>query len=979
MSRLPNNTIPALIIIILTILSVSPPRSYALNSTVVLPENLDGRHIGKEVEYYVDTTHRLAIDEISSDRVSPKFTKSESIKIVNSGDRSIWLKIRVRNDSGGELEWYLENDFVFADELIFYYPGENGRFKSIAYVDTPAREREVNSVTFIFPVRTPPGETVYFLRQYHSAWTSLVPRMWSPKNLMTKLMTVDVLQGMFYGILAIMFLYNLFIFVSVREKSYFYYLLLIVGLSSIHMTLDGTGFNYVWDNLSVILRRSHSLFFYIGLIPGLLFLKAYLQTKEKTPFIDTQINALVAFGSIMIVESVILEPVSQPEYHTVILNVFILIVCLYNIAVPILYVKRGSRSAIFYLIAVFLPVLGGLFPVTFIIGLLPSFFINDFSFKLGSVGMLALFSFGLADRINTMKNELADLNANLEKKVERRTGELQQAYSKLQELDRLKTDFFANISHELRTPLTLIISPVESVLRNHTPGKVDESFLHKLYNNAGRLLSLINNLLDFSKMESGRMALHPVRTDIARQLELSVANLHSGATARGQTISFIDTTNGLTAFVDRGLFEKAVYNLLGNAMKFTPQGGRITVKLAAHDDSFTVEFNDTGIGIPADQHALIFERFSQVDSSSSRRYEGTGIGLSLTREIARLHGGDVSVESEPGKGSTFYLTIPIGSEAAADGTDMADAPGDEEERNSGTESGSCKDIIHFRSDPGSGTDPSHNQRVSLADETIPCVLLVDDNEEMLTFLSDIVSHKYRFLTAENGKTALALLKSLDDPPDIIVSDIMMPEMDGYEFTKRIREEKGYEGIPVILLTARADIAMKIEGFEKGATDYIVKPFNSSEFLARIKAQLELKSLRDRLIRTTADLYKRLEEKTGGASPISSSTEDKVAQVEEFIRSNFTADLSREGMAAAVGISADHLSRAFNQITGKRIDEYINGLRVEKAKQMLEETHDTITRIAFNVGFENLRTFNKTFLKLAGMTPSEWRRSRPARK
>ncbi len=568
-----------------------------------------------------------------------------------------------------------------------------------------------------------------------------------------------------------------------------------------------------------------------------------------------------------------------------------------------------------------------------------------------------------------------ELSGSLERKVEHRTRELAKANENLKYLDRAKSVFFSNVSHELRTPLTLILSPVESILQGGYPGKVDEDFFRKLYNNGRRLLGLINNLLDFSKIEAGRMVLRLKMVDVSKELGLCVANVHSGAISKGLSIEYADNSGGLVASLDRELFIRAVYNLLGNAIKFTPEGGRIDVVLSASDGLYTVAFHDTGIGISPEKHEMIFDRFAQADSTSSRKYEGTGIGLSLTREIARLHGGDVTVESQMGKGSTFYLTLPVRVSESEALSDRDDVP--REEYVSAAPADITVEGIPAVSAGGEQESCGSLSEEGAAGDGEPLLLIVEDNRDMRSFIAEIVRNEYRVLTAQHGKEALEKLDSLEEPPDLIVSDVMMPEMDGYELTKRVREDARYEGIPIILLTAKAETSMKLEGFGRGATDYVVKPFNAGELLARMKAQLELKALRDRLVKANAALYRKLQEQTAGkpAASVSASAEEKVAHVEEFIRENYTSDLSREGLAAAVGLSSDHLSRAFNKVTGKRIDEYINELRVEEARRRLRETEETIISIAFDVGFENVRTFNKVFGKIAGMTPSEWRKNK----
>lgn len=422
------------------------------------------------------------------------------------------------------------------------------------------------------------------------------------------------------------------------------------------------------------------------------------------------------------------------------------------------------------------------------------------------------------------------------------------AEQRLKELDKAKTNFFANISHELRTPLTLISSPMESLLSGEYGEKLgyDHPMFESVYRNSLRLLKLINSLLDFSKMDAGRMGLKPKKTNISALLRFYKETIESAAKSRGLTVDYIDHTDGLVAFVDRDLLEKAVFNLLSNALKFTAAGGSITIVLDEQPDNrFAIAINDTGIGIPEDKLGAIFERFVQVDGSSSRKYEGTGIGLAFVKEIAGHMGGFINAKSREGQGSSFVLCLPSGKQ----GQETL-----EEE---------VEDIDEVKSFLMADLEAS---KASLVENTLssktqasPLVLVVDDNKDLLDFISSIVAKEYRIETAVNGR--LGLDKALKLRPDIIVSDVMMPEMDGYQLAREVKHSEALSGVPIILLTAKADISMKIEGLERGADDYLSKPFNSRELLARIKALLEMKKLRDILAEKKGLLEALVKEQT----------------------------------------------------------------------------------------------------------------------
>ncbi len=569
--------------------------------------------------------------------------------------------------------------------------------------------------------------------------------------------------------------------------------------------------------------------------------------------------------------------------------------------------------------------------------------------------------------------ENANLYNTMEETVVRRTGELEEANEKLKELDRVKTNFFTNISHEFRTPLTMILAPIQSVLQGDlSESKIDREFFNNLHKNGVKLLKLINNLLDFSKIEAGKMKAVKKSCEISKLVQFYASSFEPGARRKGIEIEFNDQSGGAVAAIDSDLFEKAVSNVISNAVKFTPEGGKVAISLSTGNENRCIlKISDTGIGIPDEMHASIFERFSQVDTTTTRKYDGTGLGLSLAHEIMKLHNGAISVESKINRGSTFTLSLPL-----CDGNDIKLLQGEEFIRQDNDQC-SPENV-----DARNQSIPSKDQEKSLNNEETKNIsgktlLLVEDNKDMLEFLSGILKDKYHIIKSSNGKKAFDYLASGKLLPDLILADIMMPEMDGYELTGRVRSDPHFKGIPIILLTARAEQQMKVDGLEKGAVDYITKPFNGSELLARIKAQIELKSMRDKLQRSNNQLYKQLKNATGKyiSKNLTDDTEKKLDVIIEFLHENYEADLSRHDLANAVDMSPDHLGRSFKLHTGKKINDYINEIRVREAGKRLAETDDDIILIAFNVGFESLRTFNRVFMKLNNITPTEYRKKR----
>lgn len=544
---------------------------------------------------------------------------------------------------------------------------------------------------------------------------------------------------------------------------------------------------------------------------------------------------------------------------------------------------------------------------------------------------------------------------NRERIIKEKTDALEKANEKLLELDRLKTEFYTNITHELRTPLTLIKSQVEAIIQGHFGHLIKKSsnIFNSVNRNANLLSKLINNFLDFSKIESGKMNISLEKIDVSNFFKYIISNIESAAHSKNLTCEFIDETQDLDIHLDQNLFEKAIYNLLSNAIKFTPSGGHIDLILDEDENNILISVKDTGIGIAGENQEMIFERFRQIDSSSNRKYEGTGIGLSLTKEIVHLHKGEIKVTSSPDRGSTFTIILPkdigVMSQKATNGNKPIELLGMTQP--------------HFL-DKKLSVIKSEDDAKSHTKNSSFTVLIVEDNNDLCSFLKSIIILKHNVYTAKNGIEALSELKHQE--VDLVVSDIMMPEMDGLELLKNIRLNKELSWLPVIMLTARADFPMKMMGFSHGANDYIIKPFQPDELLARIHSQLSLVSLRRE--------YK-LSLKNTNEKKLTDKTIVAIEKVKNYIQSNYSDSISRENLASVVDMSSDHLSRMFKKHTGKKISDFVNELRVESILGELESSGRKIVDIAFEAGFENLSSFNRVFKKIKGMTPSEYRKKK----
>jgi signal transduction histidine kinase/ligand-binding sensor domain-containing protein/DNA-binding response OmpR family regulator len=524
--------------------------------------------------------------------------------------------------------------------------------------------------------------------------------------------------------------------------------------------------------------------------------------------------------------------------------------------------------------------------------------------------------------------------------VQHQRREAERAYM----LDQLKTKFFTNVSHEFRTPLTLVISPLDRIIRQLDEGEL-KGQLNLVQRNAKRLLNLVNQLLDFRKMEVQEVKLHPSIGDIisfVRDISLSFMDI---AEKKGIQLAFSSNVDSLEIHFDKDKIEKILFNLLSNAFKYTHDNGMVSINMVYHppvnaegDGTLAIEVQDTGIGIPADQHEKIFERFFQTDVPESMVNQGTGIGLAITKEFVRLHNGVITVNSEPEKGSCFTVLLPakkICEPSARTATIPSPAEISEEPT---LEDGKSKDKKKT-------------------------IVIVEDNEDLRFYLKDNLKGQYHVEEAVNGKQGWEKIKQLN--PDLVVSDIMMPVMDGVELARKIKNETLTAHIPVILLTAMGSEDRQLEGLKAGVNDYITKPFTFEILASRIRNLLAQQKL----------LQKRFQkqiEVNPGEVTITPVDEKFLKQALELVEKNMdNAEFSIEDFSRDMYMNRVTLYRKILSITGKTPIEFVRCIRLKRAAQLLEKSGMSIAEIAYEVGFNSPKIFTKAFKEEFGTTPSQY--------
>ena len=565
---------------------------------------------------------------------------------------------------------------------------------------------------------------------------------------------------------------------------------------------------------------------------------------------------------------------------------------------------------------------------------------------------------------------------------------------KLQELDRMKSRFFANISHEFRTPLTLILGPLEKYLYE-TENKTDQQNFTLMQRNAQRLLKLINELLDLSKLESGQMKLRANQLDIVQHLKNCLAFFESIADSKKIHLEFKTEHESLLGFFDVEKLQKIFVNLISNAIKFTEEGGEVLVVVnlllnnipqnppskgdlkdsplkggkvegilpfkgdkggCTSTQIVKIKISDTGIGIPKDRLSQIFNRFYQVGDSQAG--EGSGIGLALTKELVDLHHGAIDVESEEGQGTTITVQFPLGEDHLKP-EELLETPEQPPEI----------DTINFPDPTSPSTEfktISIEQPATSIQQSIT-ILIIEDNTDMRGFVRQNLESDYKVLEAGDGEQGINI--AFETIPDLIISDVMMPKMNGFKVCQILKTDERTSHIPVILLTAKAEAENKIEGLETGADDYLLKPFYPKMLKIRIQNLLELRrKLRQRFSNITMVKPNDLD--------ITSVDKKFLQRLLNIIESHLSEEtFGVEELCKEIGMSSPSLWRKIHGLFNKNPNQFIRSIRLQHARQMLEKNAGNIAEICFAVGFSNPSYFARCFQEQYGKPPSYFKKKK----
>ena len=745
-----------------------------------------------------------------------------------------------------------------------------------------------------------------------------------------------------FGVTFIIFLYHLLQFIYLKQRIFFWFsvwLLFCMLTQAMTVGLLLESFSSFKFPLWMIISNGILYTFWF-------FGRSFINSREKFPVLDKFILALAIIACIEIICTVLYIILFDVEPVFIRIGVHYKLVVGYSIASLILSIiltlKKDLLARYFGFGAIIISlafIVGGLWTEGIII---PP--IDPFAW--GIFLQIIIYSFGIAYR----QQRLTHIAHEEKLAAERSVAEME----RIQEIDEIKTRFFANISHEFRTPLTLISGPLADVAKqgsqtDEAPTSVSISQKHfsLIQKNTQRLQTLVDQLLDLSKIENGKISLTLMQGGVIKFIRSLVFSFESMAERKNITLSTVFPDEVYNAFYDRDKLEKIVTNVLSNAFKYTPSGGAVQVQLGHDQEYLFLEISDTGEGIETEDIHRIFERFYRVEGSEER---GSGIGLALTKELVDLHRGQIEVSSKRGVGTTFNIRLPITLAGLPKSISVGSTDNGQDVLS--TPALALENDALVSSENGSTT----------VEREQPLVLVVEDNEDLREYITDILTPFHRIITASNGLQGERM--AFEHIPDIVITDVMMPKKDGYELCHSLKKNTKTSHIPIIMLTAKAGKTNKMEGLTQGADVYLTKPFDAEELRLRIR---NLVSARKRIW----EHFKALDMLLIDDLEVSSVEDQFLQKVMIVIKENLDNELfSVDDIAREVGFSRSQLHRKLKALTDKSAQQLIAQTRLNEAYRRLEKKTGSVSEVAYAVGYSNMSYFAKAFKDKFGRLPSK---------
>ena len=950
------------------------------------------------VQILSDTIPGYTIQEIIQPQLQEKFQLYSEYTPAVKNYQYYWGKIQVENrlaEAEEYTEWVLSFTGAWTTLDVFteredgsWRQEQNGTF-------TPDRLKRFvptakgNLVKLFLPPHK--AVTVYFRGK--SERTAIYPsfyiRLRHIETFYDDLLKSKVGNAFFMGFLLMMFSYNLIVYFFGKDRSFIFYsgYLIMVVIYAAYSSEDLTDWLGLFPDHPAY-QGFIKLSLYLAMMCYLAFIRSFLDLRHLLPKWDTVFKAVIYLGFPLITLDVIVLLLTNFSYVvedriTVPYIILVILLCC-SLLYPLF--KTKDKKGYFIIAGITAISIGAILTVISRVWAPP---FSIFYLKTGTIVEVIVFSLGLAYRQRQQKQAQQEADFKLkESQLIQEKKELEAG--RLKELNEFKARFYTNITHEFRTPLTVIMG----IADNLTGHQQEKALIQR---NSQNLLRLINQLLDLSKLESGTLALNKVHQDVIAYLQYLTESFYSAATQKNIRLLFYSEERAVMMDYDEEKIQQIVYNLLSNALKFTGEHGKIIFhasKIEQDGQPFLkLKVKDNGMGIAETDLPHIFNRFYSLPQPLQRRgeakeglppgaaqhesfpppsgeapqaegaflqgdrgglqggREGAGIGLSLAKELVELMNGRIEVQSQLGKGTEFILYLPI--EAKVEPTAEVLVAEQEAVRKTGL-------LTPAGIDPAPPADASDEEEASHR-SALPELLIIEDNPDIVTYIKTILKDKYKAHTAGNG--ALGIEKALEIIPDIIISDVMMPEKNGYEVCETLKQDERASHIPIILLTAKATQADKVEGLKYGADAFLTKPFDKEELLIRL----------EKLVESRRRLQQRYASGPKASSTAAPSIDDLFLQkLWEYIQDNLSdAEFGVPQLAAAIDMNQMQVYRKLKALTGKTPSQFIRSYRLQKGLELLQKGELNISEIAYDVGFTDPSYFSRVFQKEFGRSPSDF--------
>ncbi len=903
--------------------------------TIYKVDSLAGIH-RMPVTVLVDSFGKVPDNTVIDGSMDDRF---QSLHTTTSLNRNItcWLRFNITSNTGISNWW-----------LLLVSPGHEHYYAQHCYVDVyqvrkqiglahsrsglfvPRSERTVKSMPAVnrvwFSIAGGDTQTVYIKIRNQSNDASFLVPMVELRNpgipLPSHQLTIEM--SVASGVMLILCILSLFFFFFVRDKAYLFFSCYLFFLCIHYQILNPQiplidwvlpehprFISYLWY---VLTMGSYVFFFLFG--------RSFVSLHRLSPLTDKILKGFLTTWVLLSSVGLVMMYFTGTNYVS---KIF-----------PLLFVIAFGfiiRMAFFKTMLARIFVAGALWLLAFTImgflwnaGILPLPF-NPW--EAAQFGQVVIYCFGLAYKVRL--NEQAKAEAD-----------------RIKDLDEIKSRFFANISHEFRTPLTLIRGPLQQIEEESGRNENAESTVNvswrkikTMRRNTDRLLELVNQLLDLSRLDSGKMKLQITKGDAMQVLKTLAASFESMAERKQIHYHVHFPDHSQMALYDRDKLEKIVTNLLGNAFKYTPEKGTVSLIVEMDEKRLRIAVEDSGAGIAKKELDKVFDRFYQAEGNEDK---GSGIGLALVKELTDLYRGQISVSSDPGKGSRFKVSLPIDA-----------ASFKEDELNYNNDQPAEERIFSDNEEQSPST-----WKVQLSN--LPLLLITEDNTDLRNYIKEIVQNEFQVIEAMNGKEGYE--KAVQEIPDVIISDVMMPLMDGFALSEKLKRDERTSHIPIILLTAKASQSHKIAGLETGADDYLTKPFDQKELLARLRNLLNQRKLLRR--KFAGEIILKPSEIS-----VNSADENFLTKVMHAIEVNMgEEDFGVEELAREATMSRSQLHRKLIALTGQTPSEVLRNTRLLRAKELLQKKAATPSEVAYRVGFSSHTYFSKCFKEEFGISPSE---------